>query len=441
MEIKEMLEKLNRAFNDFKFENDKRIKEIEAKGHADPLLEGKVDKLNSEISALQESLRVKDKGNEARVDEIEMRLNRGGLGEGTGSEDLRAEATLFYVAKMPELSARGGPFVPSPEEIDAYNAYREAFSYYMRYGDAMPAEYKNAMSVGSDPDGGYWVSPDKGGRIATLVYESSPMRQMANVQVISTDALEGINDLDEASSGGWVGEGGARPVTGTPQIGKWKIPVHEQYASPKTTQKLLDDSVVDPEAWLSGKVAGILARTETTTFYTGDGVNQPRGFLTYPAGTPTKAVWDVIQQNNTGAAGAFNGTDPADALIDTLFNLKAIYRAGARWQMSRLTLAAARKLKDGQGNYMWEPDLKEIGGSRLLGFPVTEAEDMPVIAADSLSIAFGNWKEAYQIVDRFGIRVLRDPFTDKPHVIFYSTKRVGGDVVNFEAIKILKFAA
>ncbi|KKK95063.1 hypothetical protein LCGC14_2676570, partial [marine sediment metagenome] len=398
--------------------------------------------MNTEIASLTDQVKDKAEEQQARVDEIEMRMNRQQIGPESTPVDFHAEALLFYTARMKQVPDYGRQFEVSQEQVDDYKAYKEAYGYYMRYGiDAMPTKYRNAMSVGSDPDGGYWVTPDKTGRIATLVYETSPMRQLANVQQIGSDHLEGFNDLDQAASGGWVGEAAVRPVTGTPKIGKWDITVHEQYASPKTTQKLLDDSVVDPEAWLSGKIAGILARTETTTFFNGNGVSKPRGFLTYVAGTPSFALWPVIQQNNTGAAGAYAATDPADALITTLFNLKTAYRPNARWFMSRSTLGTTRKLKDGQGNYMWEPDLTQLGGSRLLGFPVAEGEDMPVIAADSLSVAFGDFREAYQIVDRFGIRVLRDPFTDKPNVIFYSTKRVGGDVVNFEAIKLLKFAA
>ncbi len=442
MELKELIEKLNGAFDLFKVENDKRLKEIEARGQADPLLEKKVDAVNDDITKINDEIKTKYEEQQARVDELEMRLNRSAIGPENVPADIHAEALNFYVAQLKQLPKRGQEFNISQEQVDDYKAYREAFPYYMRYGiDAMPQEYRNAMSVGSDPDGRYEVTPDRTGRIATLVYETSPMRQLANVQQIGSDHLEGFNDLDQAASGGWVGEGQARPVTGTPKIGKWEITVHEQYASPKTTQKLLDDSVVDPEAWLSMKIAAILARTETTTFFNGNGVSKPRGFLTYPAGTPAFALWPVIQQNNTGSAGAYAGTDPADALITTLFNLKTAYRPNARWFMSRSTLGTTRKLKDGQGNYMWEPDLTQLGGSRLLGFPVAEGEDMPVIAADSLSVGFGDFREAYQIVDRFGIRVLRDPFTDKPNVIFYSTKRVGGDVVNFEAIKLLKFAA
>lgn len=442
MELLELVEKLNKGFDEFQVENDKRLKEIEARGHADPLLTEKVDAMNLDIGKLTDQIKDKAEEQQARVDEIEMRMNRQEIGPEATRVDLHAEANAFYIGRMKQAPDFGHQFNATPEQIDDYKSYKEAFGYYMRYGpDAMPREYRNAMSVGSDPDGGYWVTPDRTGRIATLVQETSPMRALANVQQISSDHLEGFNDLDQAASGGWVGEAAARPVTGTPKIGKWDITVHEQYASPKTTQKLLDDSVVDPEAWLAMKVAGILSRTETTTFFNGNGVSKPRGFLTYPAGIPSFALWPVIQQNNTGAAGAYAATDPADALITTLFNLKTIYRANARWFMSRSTLGTTRKLKDGQGNYMWEPDLTQLGGSRLLGFPVAEGEDMPVIAANSLSVAFGDFRETYQIVDRFGIRVLRDPFTDKPNVIFYSTKRVGGDVVNFEAIKILKFAA
>jgi HK97 family phage major capsid protein len=179
---------------------------------------------------------------------------------------------------------------------------------------------------------------------------------------------------------------------------------------------------------------------ENTAFVSGNGNKKPRGFLTYAAGTPSSSTFSVIEQLPTGAAGAFASTNPGDAMINLVYSLKAPYREKAVFMMKRATLAEVRKLKDGQGNYLWQPDFQLKQGGTLLGFNVVEAEDMPAIAANSLSIAFGDFKAGYQIVDRQGIRILRDSFTAKPYVKFYTTKRVGGDVVNFEAIKLLKFA-
>ena len=432
----ELLKEMGTAFNEFKEANNKRLDEVEKKGNADPLLDEKVNTINAEITSLEEKLA--DYAElKAQIEDLEAQVRRPHLGGGVEADQEIKNAKIFYatVRKQPLEEV-----VVDDGEMDAYHNYKKAFLMYLRRGDALPLDIKNALSVGSDPDGGYWVLPDTSGRMATLIFESSPIRQIASVQAIGTDTLTGFNDLDEDASGGWVGELAARPVTGTPQIGKWSIPVHEQYSSPKSSQHMLDDSFNNVEAWLEGKVASKLARVENTAFVSGDGVAKPRGILTYAHGIPSKATWSVIQQTPSGADGAFPAAPGgSDALIDMAFTMKGAYRQGANWLMARSSVAETRKLVDGQGNYLWQRDFEALQGARLLGFSIVEAEDMPVLATDSLSIAFGNFNEAYQIVDRQGIRILRDPFTDKPNVIFYSTKRVGGDVINFEAIKIMKF--
>jgi len=280
------------------------------------------------------------------------------------------------------------------------------------------------------------VNPDTSGRIVQRVFETSPMRAYASVQVISTDALEGLFDLNEASSG-WVGETDARAETNTPQIGKWRIPVHELYARPHATQKLLDDASINMEAWLAAKVADKFARDESAAFVNGNGVNRPRGFLTYGAGTTLPGQ---IEQLPTGASGAFAAApNGGDVLVDALYSLKAPYRANAVWAMNRSVLRAVRKLKDSDGAYLWQPGIQAGQPSAIMGYPVASFEDMPNLGANSLSIAVADWREAYQIVDRVGIRTLRDPYSSKPYIQFYTTKRVGGDVVNFEAIKLIRF--
>lgn len=434
--LKALVEKLNKAFEDFKAANDDRLSAIENTGHAGADIVAKVEAANADITDIQAKLTEADsqiKAERARSDELELQIARGGTGGSEATDDERVHARVF--AQM----VAGRDVAESDVDIDQYRNYKKAFEAYVRRGTSVPGEVRAALEVGSDPDGGYWVTPDSSGRIATLVYESSPIRQIAAVQPISTDSLEGINDLDEAGFG-WVGERQARPDTDTPQVGEYRIPAHECYAQPKATQKILDDSVVDVEAWLNGKVSTRIARGESTAFVNGDGVAKPRGFLTYGHGVPSKSAWDVVERVPSGAAGAFAASDPGDALIDLTHKVKAVYRNGARWVMNRTSLGESRKLKDGQGNYLWQPDFRELGASTLLGFGITEAEDMPDIAANSLSIAFGNFMEGYQIVDRQGIRVLRDPFTDKPYIKFYTTYRVGGDVINFEAIKLMRFA-
>jgi HK97 family phage major capsid protein len=264
------------------------------------------------------------------------------------------------------------------------------------------------------------------------------MRAYASVQVISSDALEGLFDLNEASSG-WVAETDTRAVTNTPQLGKWRIPVHELYAKPSATQKLLDDASINMEAWLASKVAEKFARDESTAFVTGNGVARPRGFLTYANGTTLPGT---IEQVKTTVNGAFAAAPSGgDVLFNALYGLKAQYRANATWFMNRTTTALVRKLKDSDSAYLWTPGIAAGQPASLLGYPTASFEDMPSPATGTLSIAVGDMREAYQIVDRIGIRTLRDPYSNKPYVEFYTTKRVGGDVVNFEALKLIDFSA
>ncbi len=426
-DIQNAIADLGRSFEAFKDANDERLKQIERKGKADPLTEAKVDRLNHEITrALDQAESAKK-----RVDRLETVLNRSPVGP--AKTDEWAEAKAFMSERKGNLNAEA--------DVGLYRQYKSALNGYIRRNNAGsgPDEIK-ALSVGSDPDGGFLITPDMSGRIVSLIRETSPMRQIANVVTIGSDALEGVNDLDEATSG-WVGETETRSETATPKIGEWRIPLHEQYAEPRATQKLLDDALFNVEEYLAGKIADKLSRMENTAFVSGNGVRKPRGFLTYAAGTPSSSTFQVIEQVPTGAAGAFAGSNPGDALITLVYSLKAAYRDNAVFMMKRQTLAEVRKLKDGNGNYLWQPDFQSKEGGTLLGFKVVEAEDMPAIAANSLSVAFGDFNAGYQIVDRQGIRILRDAFTSKPFVKFYTTKRVGGDVVNFEAIKLLKFAA
>ena len=415
---------VGRSFEAFKEANDQRLRALETKGSVDPLLEKKVNRLNAEISRMQDESK--------RLDRIETLLGRTNGAVDSIATDSR-ETDIFA------LERKG--MTQGEISVDAYRQYKKAFQGYLRRNNAgSQIEEVKALSVGSDPDGGYTVTPDMSGRIAALIRETSPIRQVANVVTIGTDALEGIHDLGEATSG-WIGETDERGETQSPKLGEYRIPVHEQYAEPRATQKLLDDSMFNIEEWLSGKIAERLSRMENEAFVLGNGVRKPRGFLTYPSGTPSSSNFGVIEQLVTGANGGFASSNPGDALINLVYNLKSAYRENAVFMMKRSTLAEVRKLKDGHGNYLWQPDFQQKQGGTLLGFSVVEAEDMPSMASGSLSIAFGDFKAGYQIVDRQGIRILRDSFTAKPYVKFYTTKRVGGDVVNFDAIKLLKFSA
>ena len=426
-ELKKLLDEQAATFDAFKKANDDSLAEIKKLGQADAVTADKVEKLSK---ALDEKAAEIAAAAKKRADEIEVKVNRMALGAGAGGTEDETKAAQTFAKE------RGDAI-----DLDGYRAYKKGLVAYMRKGEQISLEERKAMSVGSDPDGGYAVTPDTSGRMVKRIYETSPMRQVASVVTIGTDRLEGFNDLGEGAAG-WVGETAPRPATGTPQLGKWEIPVHEVYAFPQATQKLLDDAMFDVEAWLADKTADKIARMENTAYVAGDGVGKPRGLLSYPAAATPDAsrAWGTFEYIATGTSGGFGSTtNGTDKLIDLVYSLKAAYRQGASFLAARTTIGAVRKLKDGQGNYIWQPSLNAMQGGLLLGFPVTDAEDMPAIAANSLSIAFGDFKETYQIVDRIGIRVLRDPLTNKPYVGFYTTKRTGGAAIGFESAKFLKF--
>ncbi len=394
-EIKARVDQLGSAWEQFKQVNDRRENEVKRSGSSDPLTDQHLARLNNKLDEYKE-----------RVNKMEVALNR------------------------PHYGFDDGHKHSSEAEI----AHKNAFRNYLRKGvegDLCHLETK-ALSVASDPDGGYLVSPQISDMIIKTVYETSPMRKIANVETISSDSLEIIEDNSEATAG-WTTETGSVSETNSPTLGKKVIAVHELYAQPKATQKLIDDAAIDIESWISGKVSEIFARKENTAFISGDGVGKPRGILTYTSGTS----WGQIEQVASGSSGIVTG----DKLMSLYYSIKEDYSANAVFLMNRAMIEDIRQLKDGSNNYIWHPGLAFGAPDTLLGSPVHQAADMPVPAADSLSIAFGDFRAAYQIVDRAGIRVLRDPFTEKPFVKFYSTKRVGGDVVNFEAIKLMKLGS
>lgn len=285
-----------------------------------------------------------------------------------------------------------------------------------------------ALTVNSDPNGGYLTMPEFGGIIETYVYETSPLRQLATVTAIGTDTLEYVLDNDQAGWG-WVGETQARPDTYTPQLGKLAITTGEMYAMPNVSQKMLDDAEIDVEAWVAGKVAEVFARGEAAAFIGGDGINKPRGILTYPMGTGVGS--GQVQQVYSGNASGFTYT----GLIALQNALKEPYQANAAFLVQRASNAVLLGIADGQGRPIFNMGYDKNSGLEptILGKRVYFAADMPAVATNAAAMAYGDFRKAYQIVDRKGITVLRDPFTNKPFVRFYTTKRVGGAVVNFEA--------
>jgi HK97 family phage major capsid protein len=320
----------------------------------------------------------------------------------------------------------------------ATREYKAQFDRYMRKGDASGFEMK-AATVGTATSGGYVVPLEIAGTIDRILAKASPIRALATVQQIGSNTYRKPITTVEAASG-WVGETDARSQTTTPTIAAIDFPAMELYAMPAATQVLLDDAQVDIEQWLANEVQIVFAEQEGAAFINGDGSNKPTGFLNYTAVADASWSWGNIGYIASGAAGAFADTDPSDALINLAYAPKQGYRANGTWVMNRKTESVVRKFKDGDDNYVWAPGAGAGQPATLLGYPVAEAEDMPDIAANSYAMAFGDFRRGYLVVDRVGIRILRDPYSAKPYILFYTTKRVGGGVQNFEAIKLLKFA-
>ena len=318
--------------------------------------------------------------------------------------------------------------------------HAKAFGSYLRSGDdeglrGLELEGK-AMTSAVAADGGYLVDPETAETIRGVLDSTASIRRIANVVHVEATAYDVLVDTTEVGAG-WATESDAAAETGTPAIDRISIPLHELSALPKISQRLLDDSAFDIEAWLAGRIAEKFARAEAAAFVAGDGVDKPRGFLTHPAVAEASWSWESLGYVASGADGAFAG---AEALIDLVYALGARYRANARFVMNSRTAGAVRKLKDNDGRFLWSDGLAAGEPARLLGYPVLVAEDMPDIASGADAIAFGDFRAGYTVAERPDLRVLRDPFSAKPHVLFYATKRVGGDVTDFAAIKLLRFA-
>lgn len=295
------------------------------------------------------------------------------------------------------------------------------------------------MIAGSNPDGGYFLTSDRSSQISKRIFETSPLRGLANIMSTNSDQMEILLDDDEAS-GGWVGETQARPDTDSPEIGMIVIPAHEIYAQPRATQKMLDDAGFDLEAWLSGKVERKFGRLENTAFVVGDGSQKAKGFLSYAAWSVAGTYQrNAVEQRETASASVIAGDD----LINLQNDLIEDYQAGATWAIKRSTWSDIATLKAStSGEYLLNPRVIAEGAEKiLLGSGVTFMNDMPAVADSALAVAYADFREFYTILDRFGIRVLRDPYTAKPFIRFYTTKRVGGAVTNYEAGKILKIKA
>ena len=403
-EIKGLVEKINPTLTELRGEIDA----LKASAPTDVVTEEKHNRMAEDITAKLVDM-------QAKQAKLEAAMNRPGAGEGKGMDG--------------ELEQK----------------HKDAFRQYMANG-TLPDGFKagsegvevKAMSTDVNPDGGYLVRPELSNTIITRVFETSPVRQIANVERTGAKSIDILIDDQEAAAR-WVGEGASGGQTDTPQLAQKVIAAHKIEADPRMTTEMIEDSYLDVEAWLAGKVAEKFARTQNSAFVSGDGVGKPRGFLTYDAAA-TAGTYErnAITQINMGSAAALN----ADGLIEVQNALKEEYQAGAVFGMKRTTFGAALQLK-GNDNYFFSPVLMRDGQAsiQLLGKPVVFMDDMPAVAANALSIVYADFGRFYTVLDRVGLQVLRDPYTNKGFVTYYTTQRVGGDVTSFDAAVIGKVAA
>ncbi|GIU67619.1 phage major capsid protein [Candidatus Phycosocius spiralis] len=385
------------AFEAFRAANDQRLAEIEKKSSADILLEEKVDRIDRSLNRAQTAL-----------DRLTL----------TGLRPNQTGTTL----------------------IDHQEA-KAAWAGFMRRGDetALAQIEAKALSVGVASDGGHVAPPEVQATIDRRIFASSPMRRLASIRMTQSSVFR-KPIATTAPAVGWVAETGTRAETATPSIDLLSFPIGQIYAMAAATQTLLDDALLDMDQWLAGEIAESFAAAESVAFITGDGVNKPRGLLAATTAPDATATWGQLGYLATGVAAGFAATNPVDRLVDLTYAPRTQYRSNATFMMNRRTVGQVRKFKDSTGQYIWQPSLVAGQPATLLGFPMVECEDMPDVSSGGFAIAFGDFEKGYLIVDRADISILRDPYSNKPFVMFYVTKRVGGGVQNFDAIKLLRFA-
>lgn len=394
-EIRQLIEQQGKAFEEFKAANDARLAQIEANGSADALIEEKTRKLNDTLGGIASQLA-----------DLEKKMARPSDG-----------------------------FADAPEN-EHQREYKAAFHRYITRGDMSGFDElrAKAVQISVDPDGGYAVPEELDREILKLMTDESPMRQVCRGVTIGGVEYRKLVDKGGTSSG-WVGETDPRPATNTPQFEELRPVMGEVYANPPITQMALDDVFFDAEGWLKEAVAEEFNKQEGVAFLSGDGVKKPMGILAYPSAAQKDGVrpFGTLELVSVAAAGTLTGDD----LIALIHTLKAKHRAKARWMLNKATLAQVRMLKDGSDRYLWQPSFQLGNPETILGYPLAENEDMPDIGGSNVPIIFGDFYRAYVIVDRVGIRTLRDPYTNKPYIHFYSTKRVGGMLQDSEALKLL----
>lgn len=411
VEIKGALDEFSSTLEEFMEKTDRELKEMKES----------TDGKTADVVTKEEVSRITDALNEQKklVENLRLENNR------------------------PIISAQDGSKQQMTED---QMAHQTAFENWFRKGvegDLREIESK-ALSVGTDPDGGYTVPVQMEAAIDRVITEISEMRGISRVVTVSTASYKKRISMGGATSG-WVGEQGSRPATDTPTLDVLEFPAMELYANPSATQSILDDSAVRIESWLADEVSIEFAEQEGAAFVNGDGAVKPRGFTTYPKVDNDSWEWGKHGRVITGVDGdwADSSSDPGAEttnIVDLVYALKPAFRRNARFTMNRKTASNIMKLRDADGRQLWSSGLREGQPDRLMGYPIHEMEDMADIGSDTYPIAFGDFNRGYLIVDRIGVRVLRDPFSSKPYVQFYTTKRVGGGADHFDAIKFLQFA-
>lgn len=383
------------TFQAFKSANDERLEALEQK-QGDGLLTDKVDRINAALDAQSK-----------RIENLAINSSRPVM----GNELMNSES-------------------------------KSAWSSYIRTGDGsdLAALEGKSLSSSVDAEGGYVAPAETESRIDRALLDASPFRRISTVRRVGAGFFKKPVSAGGAASG-WAGETDARIETDAPQLELLEFPAGELYAMPAATQTLLDDGVADVDQWLADEVRDVFAAQETAAFTIGDGVNKPRGLLDYTQAPESAHSWGNLGYVATGTAGDFDADAPIDAIMDLIYAPKTRYRAGSSFIMNRRTLSEVRKFKDADGNYIWQPSAEAGQPSTLLGYKLNEVEDMPDMASEGAVMAFGDFRRGYLIIDRQGVRVLRDPYSAKPYVLFYTTKRVGGGVQDFNAVKLLKTAA
>ena len=347
----------------------------------------------------------------------------------------QAEERIIMLDRKSQTAAR--PHLAAAETEAA--PHQKALARYVRSGDedalrGLDLDHK-ALSTAVNADGGYLVDPQTADVVKSVLKSTASLRAIASIVTVEATSYDVLVDHTELGAG-WASETGALAETSTSAIDRITITLHELSALPKASQRLLDDSAFDIESWLAGRIADKFSRAEAAAFVSGDGVDKPTGILHHPAVENDSWSWGNLGYVATGVDGAMGS---ADAIVDLVYALDARYRAGASFVMNSKTAGLIRKLKDADGRFLWSDGLAAGEPARLMGYPVLVAEDMPDVDTDSYAIAFGDFASGYTIAERPDLRILRDPFSVKPHVLFYATKRVGGDVSDFAAIKLLKF--